>query len=122
MIEMALSNETVAQVRKMAAQIGEPPEALIERAVRQFLRAQTHHAIHREAQAFRAQHAELLSRYSGRYVAMVQGQVIDDDSDQVALLARVEARYPDTPVLISQVTPDIEECYTVRSPRWENGL
>jgi len=122
MIELALSNEMVTQVRKMAAQVGEQPETLIERAVRQFLRAEVQRAIHREAETFRARHAELLGKYPGRYVAMVQGQVIDDDLDQMALLARVEDTYPDTPVLIAQVSPEPEETYTARSPRWESGL
>ena len=122
MIELALSDETVTQVRKMAAQVGEPPETLIERAVRQFLRAEVQRAIHREAETFRARHAELLDKYPGRYVAMVQGQVIDDDLDQIALLARMEDAYPDTPVLIAQVSPEPEETYTARSPRWESGL
>ena len=122
MIELALSDETVTQVRKLAAQVGEQPEALVERAVRQYLRAETQRAIHHEAEAFRAQHAELLSKYLGRYVAMYQGQVVDDDVDQVALLARVELEYPDLPVLIAQVQSEPEEIYTVRSPHWESGL
>jgi hypothetical protein len=122
MIELALSNETVAQVRKMAAQVGEEPETLVERAVRQYLRAETQRAIHHEAEVFRAQHAELLGKYPGRYVAMYQGQVVDDDLDQVVLLARVELKYPDLPVLIAQVLPEPEEIYTVRSPHLESGL
>ena len=122
MIELALSDETVTQVRKLAAQVGEQPEALVERAVRQYLRAETQRAIHHEAEAFRAQHTELLCKYPGRYVAMYQGQVVDDDLDQVALLARVEVKYPDLPVLIAQVQSEPEEIYTVRSPRWESGL
>lgn len=122
MIELALSNETVARVREMAAQTGESPETLVERVVRQFLRTQMQQAIHREADAFQTQHAELRARYPGRYVAMYQGKVVDDDSDQIALLARMENRYPDRPVLISQVLPEPEEIYAVRSPRWESGL
>ena len=122
MIELALSDETVTQVRKLAAQVGEQPEALVERAVRQYLRAETQRAIHHEAEAFRAQHTELLCKYPGRYVAMYQGQVVDDDLDQVVLLARVELEYPDLPVLIAQVKSEPEEIYTVRSPHWESGL
>lgn len=122
MIELALSNETVTQVRKMAAQVGEQPATLIERAVRQYLRAEIQRAIHHEAEAFRAQHAELWLKYPGRYVAMYQGRVVDDDLDQVALLARVEDKYPDSPVMIAQVLPEPEETYTASSPRWESGL
>ncbi len=50
---------------------------------------------------------------------MYQGQVVDDDADQLALLTRIEGKYPHTPVLITPVVAEPEEIYTVRSPRWE---
>lgn len=119
---LTLSSDMIAQVCKAATQIGERPEALVERAVRQFLRAEAQRQIHREAVVFRAQHAELLAQYPGQYVAIYQGGVIGHDSDQLALLARVEEQYPDAPVLIAPVLATPEETYTMRSPHWESGL
>ena len=36
-------------------------------------------AIDQEQRAFESQHNELLKQYSGRYIAMIGGQVVDDD-------------------------------------------
>jgi predicted transcriptional regulator len=118
MSEVKLSGAVTEQLERMALQIGETPEALAERAVREFLRAVTRQALHQEAQVFHARHADLLRIYAGRYIAMYQGQVVD----QLALLARVEEQYPYTPVLITPVVAESEEMYTVRSPRLEQGV
>jgi hypothetical protein len=120
--ELMLSDKTSVRLRKVADEIGEQPEMLAERAVRDFLRAEARHRMRHETKAFRAQHAELLAQYPDQYVAIYQGQVVDHDADQLALLARVEKRYPDTTVLIALITSEPEESYTMHSPRWESGL
>jgi predicted transcriptional regulator len=120
--ESTLSNEMFVRLRKVANEIGEPPEILAERAVRDFLRAEARHRMRREVKTFRAQHAELLARYPNQYVAIYQGRVVDQDAGQLVLLAHVEKQYPDTPVLITLVSSEPEESYTMRSPRWESGL
>ena len=122
MSEVMLSDTVTAQLQHKALKISKTPEELAERAVREFLRTATRQAIHQEVQMFRARHAELLQEYTGRYIAMVQGQVVDNDEDQLALWARIDDRYPHTPVLITPVVAEAEETYTVRSPRWEQGL
>ena len=122
MSEVIVSDAVTAQLRRVARQIGETPEALAERAIREFLRAVTRQALHQEVQAFQAQHTKLLQKYAGRYIAMYQSEVVDDDEDQLALLARIDEKYPQSPVLITPVVAEPEETYTVRSPRWEQGL
>jgi len=114
-----VNDEITQQLRQMAAQSGETLETLTERGLREFLRVTTRRAMRREVQAFQAQHTALLAQYSGQYIAMYQGQVIDVDVDQLALLARIDAIYPHTPVLIMPVRADSVETYTMRSPRWE---
>lgn len=122
MSEVMLSVTVTEQLERVALLFGETPEALAERAVREFLRAVTRQALHQEAQVFRARHTDLLQTYAGRYIAMYQGQVVDDDADQLTLLERIEEQYPHTPVLITPVVAEPEETYTVRSPHWERGL
>ena len=122
MPQVTLSEQVVVQLRRMAVRVSETPQVLAERAIREFLRATVRQAIQQETQVFRTRHTELLQAYEGCYIAMYQGQVVDDDKDQLALLARIDAQYPDMPVLITQVLPEPEETYTVRSPRWEQGL
>jgi predicted transcriptional regulator len=115
-----VSEKVTQQLQQIAAQQGESLEALAERALLKFLREASRRAMRREVEAFKAQHATLFEQYAGRYIAMYQGQVVDDDEDQLTLLARIDAAYPDTPVLITPVLAESEETYMVYSPRWED--
>jgi predicted transcriptional regulator len=115
-----VSEKVTQQLQQIAAQQGESLEALAERALLKFLREASQRAMRREVEAFKAQHATLFEQYAGRYIAMYQGQVVDDDEDQLALLARIDAAYSDTPVLITPVLAESEETYMMHSPRWED--
>lgn len=77
--------------------------------------------IHAEAQAFRAMHHELVSLYQDRYVAIHNGQVVDDDVDRRSLYIRVRAGYGATPVLIRKVAASPEREFHILSPRLERG-
>lgn len=114
---LAVSAGTMEQLMTIAQEEGTTPQALAEKAIRRFLRYETRRRIQREEEAFRAIHAQLRNTYPDQFVAICHGRVVDHDPDQLALLRRVEERYPDTPVLIRQITPEIEEVYTFRSPR-----
>jgi hypothetical protein len=78
-------------------------------------------AIARESQAYIQQHAALLTQYHGRYIAMLEGKVVDDDADEVALSRRVRARYGKQPVLITPVLREPIQSVTVHSPRLMMG-
>jgi hypothetical protein len=70
-----------------------------------------------EQRAYERQHLELLERYRGRYIAMRQGQVIDNDDDKIALSRRIRKQYGNQPVLIKLVQSDPMESYHIRSPK-----
>jgi hypothetical protein len=70
-----------------------------------------------ERKAFEQLHPQLVKRYLGKYVAVMGGEVIDFDADQVALYKRIRQRYPDRFVLIAPVTEQPYEEYVFRSPR-----
>jgi hypothetical protein len=67
--------------------------------------------------AFRAMREALLANYEGQYVAVYQGQVVDHDPDELALVARIDEKYPDAVVLIKRVTPEPDRVLHFRSPR-----
>ena len=71
----------------------------------------------REVAKFEQMHAELWKQYPNQYIAMYQGQVIDDDNDLVTLALRIEEQYPDEVVLIRQVLPELPKPLMFRSPR-----
>ena len=109
--------DTMSQLRRVAHSKGTKPEDLADRAIRQFLRDEARRMMQHESDAFRRMHADLLARYPNEYVAIHQGQLVDHGADQLALLARIEDRFPDVPVLIRQVLPEPDEIFNFRSPR-----
>lgn len=114
---LTLSESATNQLRRLAETSGATAEELAEQAIRQFLRDETGRALQQESLAFQTMHSDLLLKYAGEYVAVYGGQVIDHDVDQLALVLRIEQNYHDAPVLIKQVTTEIDETYHVRSPR-----
>ena len=71
----------------------------------------------REERAYRALHAELLESNQGAFVAIFQGKLVDSDRDELALLQRIDAKYPDEIVLIKRVESLPQRPLVVRSPR-----
>lgn len=75
-------------------------------------------AMIREEAAYEAMHPELMAQYAGEYVAVFQGQLIDHDQDETALLRRLDAQYPNDVVLMKKVRPLPEPVLHFRSPRF----
>ncbi len=72
----------------------------------------------REERAFQELHPQLLQRYPGEFVAILDGEVVDHDTDQVMLYKRVRKHCPGRFVLIAEVKREPVEEYTFRSPRF----
>ena len=96
------------------------PSALAGEAIRAYLHAEAQRAMEQEAEAFRRLHRDLLGTIPGQFAAIYQGQLVDHDPDQLAVLRRIEARYPGLPVLLRQVRAEVEQTIMVRSPRIED--
>ncbi|MCP4427344.1 MAG: hypothetical protein GY803_22890 [Chloroflexi bacterium] len=76
-----------------------------------------------EEDAYEKMHTKLIARYTGEYVAIHQGRLIDHDRDELALLGRLDDQYPNEVVLMKQVRPLPEPELRFRSPRLvRNGL
>jgi hypothetical protein len=69
----------------------------------------------REYQAFLHLLPQLLGRYQGQYVAIHEGQVIDSDNDDIALIQRVHARIGYVPIHVGLVT---DQPLVVRVPHY----
>ena len=70
-----------------------------------------------ERQAFWAMHAQLLSIYEGKYVAVLNGQVVDNDVDEGALVQRVYQKFGYQPVYVQWVTSGSLPVYRLMSPQ-----
>ena len=67
--------------------------------------AEEEQAMIREEAAYEAMHPELMAHYAGQFVAVYQGQLIDHDQDETALLRRLNAQHPNDVVLMKKVRP-----------------
>jgi hypothetical protein len=72
----------------------------------------------REKEAFRRLHPDLVQQYTGEYVAIHGGKLIDHDADKVALLKRIDRLYRDKFVLIRPVQQEPEIVYEHRGVRY----
>lgn len=74
----------------------------------------------KEIEAYLLMEQELLRnpKYANKYVAIHNGQIVDFDSDRVALADRVYAKYGYIPILIKKVeTERYTRFYSSRRPR-----
>jgi phage terminase large subunit-like protein len=72
----------------------------------------------REIKAFQQMYSDLLMRFADEYIAIFEAELVDHDADFVALLERVEQKYPDDFVLIRPVRKEPEIIYEHRAVRW----
>jgi hypothetical protein len=76
--------------------------------------------VEREKQAYIRLHPDLRQTHLGRYVAIYNGRLIDEDEDYGAMLERIDAHYPDKFVWLTQVKDEPIETLFVRSFRVED--
>ena len=117
MMTVTLNDQIERQLTKIARDQTATPDELVEKAIRTYLQAEASQILDRETVAFRKLHTQLLDKYTGEYVAIHQGQVIDHDPKLLAIYLRIDEKYPDEIILIKQVQSEIERVFTVRSPR-----
>lgn len=118
-LTIGLDEKTSHQLEQLARVRSTEPAKLAHDAIRIFLRDEGRRIIEQESKAFQRLHPELLRTMPGEFVAVHHGQVVDHDSDQLAVFRRVEEAYGGQSVLIRQVRPEIEQTIEVLSPRLE---
>ncbi len=76
---------------------------LVNEAVSEYVFHLQQKKIEREAAAYEQMHPDLRERFLGQWVAIHDGQLVDHDSDRMALYRRVRARFPHTAILVHRV-------------------
>ena len=122
MFSINLDDKTARALNWLAKRRNVHPDALAVEAIEEKIRSETQRALDQEAEAFRDMYSQLLSEMPGEYAAIYQGVLIDHDRDIVALVKRIEERFPGEPVLIRQVGERVEPVIHVRSPRIEHDV
>jgi predicted transcriptional regulator len=118
-LTVQLDKEIAENLEWAAKQMGMTAADLTEKAIQQYLRLEAERKIAREMEVYESQHERLLPQYEGQYVAMHNGQIIDQDQDELPLYLRIREKHPLIGILIKQVTAESEHVLHVRSPRIE---
>ena len=121
MTTITLAPDLMEQIENLRGKDEADAQKFVEQAVRAYLTQVQREKIRSETEAFNAQHTKLQARYSGQYVAIHNGQVIDHDSDLRTLHLRVYEQLGRTPVLLKRVTEEPERELVFRSPRLEKN-
>ena len=111
----------VDRLHQLARQQGGGAEQVLEAAVRDYLDRFEKEAIHRETEHFWAIHHDLLEQYSGEFIALHSGQVVDHDREITALEKRVRQKYGWLPVLIAPVHPEERRELFWRGTRYDKS-
>ncbi len=117
MSDLILHEPLATEVRQMAEGEGLPAEEVVEAAIRQYRVTARHKKLKAEAEWWANTPAEFRAQYANRYVAVLKGQVVDDDADEDILFERVYQQFSGEVVLITpaQGRPIIR----IRHPRIE---
>jgi hypothetical protein len=75
-------------------------------------------AMLREVEAYHTLHPLLVKTWLGHYVAIYQGQLVDHDPDEAALLERKRRAYPGQVVLVRRVEAEPEPTLALHSLRF----
>lgn len=100
---LTVEPELYERVEKAASKHRTSVDDVLMEAVRQYLWELDRRRISEESEIYHQRHAELRTRYLGQYIAMTDGQVVDNDFDFQTLYQRVRQRFGRTPVMITLV-------------------
>ena len=118
----------IEQVRTLAAPLSNAERLALIRAIASLETPEREAAPRRDAdrqapdaeqEAWFARPLAERQRYAGEYVAVQDGQVVDQDPDQRALYLRVRAQFGHRRVLIIKADWDMPPVFTIHSPRLE---
>ena len=128
-ITVTIPQAVYQRAKRLAQQHNRPIDAIVAEALtlaEPLLAQQNIADARREKQmaeeeiAYQTMREDLLAKHAGEYVAIYRGQLIDHDQDEIALLRRLDAKYPNEVVLMRQVTAESEPILHFRSPRFVN--
>ena len=117
MLTVALKPDVAEQISQIAGESKMETEAVVDTAVRAYLRKRAEEKIRAEQKKFNEQKESLLVKYKGEYVAVHNGEVIDHDPSIGELHRRVHTSLGRIPVLLKKVTDEPDRVLVFRSPK-----
>ncbi len=117
MLTITLRPDVAEQISQIAGESKMETEAVVDTAVRAYLRRHAEEKIRAEQKEFDEQKESLLVKYKGEYVAVHNGEVIDHDPSIGELHRRVRKSLGRIPVLLKKVTDEPDRVLLFRSPK-----
>lgn len=121
-VQLTLPDSIYRQVEAAARHASRPvADVLIDVVASAFPAFYVHpqrEQMEREQAAYERQREELLSKHEGQYIAMRGGVVIDHDRDEMELVRRIQAKFPDDVVHLRLVTRAPDPELRFRSPKF----
>lgn len=96
--------DLITRLEQVATAEDTSTEELLDRAVVEFLEKVALQKLQDETHAYESLHPQLVQQYSGEYVAVHNGVVVDHDIDVRELHLRIRAKFGQMPILLRQVT------------------
>lgn len=124
-IPVSLPNKLYEQAKQTAERNQQSVDEYVAELVSQAVAAHEEiplvgdEALDQEAKAWYALHPQLREKYSGQYVALYQGEVVDVDADLLTISRRIRRKYGNETVWISRVEEKPFREIHMRSPRIE---
>lgn len=112
-----ISESLERDIREAAERQGVDVSAFVETAVEAALSEYRERQIAAESKVWYALPNEERGKYSGKFVAIYRGQIVDNDPDQVKLIQRMRQKYGHAPVMITEGGDHPMPTYHFRSPR-----
>ena len=120
-VTISIPEPLYRRARAFARLSQQPVDEVIAEALEEALPAfdvnPEHDSMVQEQAAYARLRESLLETHEGQYVAIHGGELVDADADQVALLRRIDARFPNDVVHLRQVTREPDRELRVYSPR-----
>jgi hypothetical protein len=119
MSDYTLSADVLGQLEEVAGDDQRSVTDVLNEIVKEYLARRHDEKISQESERFRTMHSQLYAKYTGQYVAMRDGKVLDHDADVAILHQRIYKRFGHAPILIAPVTAEPLPEFRIRRPRLE---
>ena len=116
-VQLTLDSKLVEELKQATSQDGTSIDSIFADLALQYLREARDKKLQTEFERYQAMHAELKGKYLGQHVAIFEGRLIDFDLDPMTLDRRIEQRFGQAPILITQVAEKPIREFLVRRPR-----
>lgn len=104
MVKITLSPDLVEALSFEAKQSGVELETIVDHWLRQQRAELRRRRLAEQTRLFWESFQELYTQFPGEFVAFLDGQILDHDTDVRQLTLRVRASFPEQPVVIGELT------------------